>query len=62
MPRLLTGDISNPTYIAIEVAFVCYIIHSCMGKASMEAKCLTVGAIMGLYEKYLQDRAANSPM
>lgn len=53
MPRLLTGE-NNPLYVAMEVALVCYLVHMYMKGTSMEMKALTVGAVMGLYEMYLQ--------
>ena len=54
MPRLLTHELSNPLYLSLEVALVCFLVHAYMKKGSMEVKALLVGAIMGVYEMYLQ--------
>ena len=58
MPRLLTGE-NNPLYLAMEVSLVCYLVHMYMKGTSMEMKALTVGAVMGVYEMYLQQ---NQPL
>lgn len=58
MPRLLTGEIDNPIYIAIEVALICFLVHAYMKDCSHEVNALTTGVLFGLYDAYLQKLGA----
>ena len=56
MPRLLTGDMNNKMYVALEVALACYLVHAMTKNQSMEVKALMVGGLFALYEVMLEDQ------
>ena len=56
MPRLLTGDLNNKMYVAIEVALCCYITHTLAKSNDMRVKAILTGVLFALYEMYLDKR------
>ena len=60
MPRLLTGELDNKLYIAIEVALVCFLVHSMSKKQSMGVNALLTGVLFALYEMILEDQVNKS--
>jgi len=56
MPRLLTGELDNKLYIALEVALFCYIVHTISKKQSMGVNALLTGVLFALYEMILEEQ------
>ena len=55
MPRLLTGDMDNKMYVALEVALCCALAHQLAKNQRMEVKALVTGSLFAMYELYLQE-------
>ena len=59
MPRLLTGEMDNKLYVAMEVALLCWVVHKYMKDGTVEMKALVTGGLFAAYEMYLQDMKKN---
>ena len=55
MPRLMTGEMNNKLYVAMEVALVCWVVHKYMKDTDMVMKAILTGGAFALYEMYLEE-------